>query len=196
MLSYSEMVPFLLSGLGLSYLLPWPRSGGWPGIRRTIIERVRQAGPAAVLTLLLTNGEWLRLPKAIALQMHVLAGGPNDWRWWEYPAHALGLRSGFGEGAAWYFSTAGLALLPGLAAVVLWLASIRDGRWRHGAWRTGVRWAGLWPLAGLVILYTVAFLIFRYLYSSPWPDRPGVRHFVGQTYYQARLSHWSSLPWL
>ena len=187
-LCYSEMAPFLLAGLGLSYLLPWPGQASGQTIRSQLWGRGRQAGKLAGLTLLLTNLEWVRLFHAIRFQMHLVPGGPVDWRWWEFPAHALGFRSA--DGNPGYYAVAGLAVLPALVATIL-LAVWLQGRQppRPGL---GPRWIALWPTAGVTLVYAAAFVAFRYLMHSPWPDRPGLRHLVGQTFLQLRVTHWSS----
>jgi hypothetical protein len=193
-LSYSEITPFLAAGTALSYLFPWPKAGDRPGVREQFIARGKQAGKLAALTMLLTNLEWARIPTAIAFQLHVVPGGPVDWRWWEFPAHALGLRSGVGDGVPWYWMSVGMGMLPALAVVALYVGGVQMRSRRGRAWRP--RWAALWPVMGFALLFVPAFVFFRYVAHSPWPDRPGLRHLVGQTFYQIRLGHWSSLSLL
>jgi hypothetical protein len=188
--SYSEQMPFLVCTIGLSYLLPWQ------SFRAAVPEtwrrhRARLIALACWLALLV-NVEWYRSIKGILLQMSV-PGAPVYWNWWDFPAHALGLKSGIVDGEAWFFTIPGIRwLLMGVLVGSLLVAPVWWSKIRRPL--RAARWSTLGPVAILMGLFTLAFVYFRYAVPSPLPDAPGNPvHLVGRTFSQFKLSNWSSL---
>lgn len=189
---YSEAAPFLIAAMGLSYLLPWP--GDQAAWRQRLFAGLTLAG----LVFAFVNAEWLRIARALRSQSGALVGNPVAWQWWVFPAHALGIKTGIWENGRWaWHRLQPHPHLPAFLAVTaaLWLLS-RD--WRRG--KTGLRasksagFAPLLPTAGLIALFAVAFIYFRYLAKDPWPAglgdwAPG----KGQSWNQFKLSNWASL---
>ncbi len=191
---YSEFSPFLALVWMGSYLLAPP----WPGSFGELRARLTQFWPAALLTLLLLNGELLRVWTALREQVGVIAGGPVPWPPWKFLAHALGLHTSKIETVDWWWQVQPwrvLLALPPVTAFCLALGGARR-RGRVAAFPLAPRFRprALLPAALLCALCALAFLWFRYGAANPWQrEIPGRAAGVGQSWNQFKLSHWASL---
>ena len=195
---YWDLLPLEGPALGMTYLLPWP---GWkaPGWRRIW----GRAWVPALSCLLLVNLEWLRAIPGILGNVKAVVANPVPWQLWDFPAHALGLKSSVWEGSRWIWHDASpLQLLGGCVGVMVWLTvmrfSLRSRRLRR--WTPSRRWVRGWqatPLLAAAVWVTMSgllFVYFRYFVASPWrmyndtiwPDG------IGQSWSQYKLTIWAS----
>ncbi len=187
---YSEFSPFLVTGLLLAILIPWPSDA----VARR--RRWRLTWPAATALLVLVNLEWFRLAKSLPESAGIVAGKPFAWMWLRFPAHAIGLAAGESR-APW----PGVALTPSawgywafavlLTGGFIWLMH----RTRPTPVRLPVlRHLPLAPLWILLALAAIAFACFRYVASNPWQFDPAIGSpATGQSWHQFKLSNWISL---
>ena len=196
---YWDLLPLEGPALGLTYLLPWP---GWNTADwRKIWVRTRAL---AVSCLLLVNLEWLRAVPGVLGNIKAVVANPVAWQVWDFPAHALGLKSSVWEGSGWSWRGAShLQLLGGCVGVMTWLAimtfSLRS-RWLH-RWTLSRRWVQRWRVAPLVpamvwvAISGMLFMYFRYFVASPWRMRNDTiwPDGIGQSWSQYKLTIWASL---
>jgi hypothetical protein len=169
--SYSEIVPFVVAGIGLG--------GLWFAVRRRAWRAVIVFGTAvAVLTALLCNFELLRTYASLRLQAGAVVGSPVDWSVVGFAGHALGLHGGAWE--SWRLSV--LGAIWGAALIVLLLTAFRSTRW--DSFRSTA--ALMIPTVALLLCFGIAFMYFRYAVASPFPVGRG------QSWSQFKLTDWAS----
>ena len=191
---YWDLLPLVGPALGMTYLFPRP---GW----RKIWAR---AWVPALSCLLLVNLEWLRAIPGILGNIKAVVANPVPWQVWDFPAHALGLKSSVWESSRWVWHDASpFQLLGGYLSVMAWLAimtfSLRS-RWLH-RWTLSRRWVQRWRIAPLVpamvwvAISGMLFMYFRYFVASPWRMRNDTiwPDGIGQSWSQYKLTIWASL---
>ena len=197
---YWDLLPLEGPALACTYLWPWPGrdSHQWR-------SAWRQAWSPALTCLLLVNAEWIRAVKGILNNLTMVVANPVNWQVWEFPLHALGLKSSVWDGSRW-IAAAPLSLWLGCLPLVVWLAVMAGSqfpaRWRHWLRNPArlARWHGgaVTPAAVWVLLTTGLFIRFRYFVRSPWHDHPDPAwpDGVGQSWSQYKLTIWASFAFI
>lgn len=195
---YWDLLPLAGPALASAYLIPWPghSAPAW----RVVWARV---WPPALTCLLLANVEWLHAVPGLVGNVSAVVANPVAWHIWDFPAHALGLKSSVWENGQWITQDPGkFVLIWGCAAVLGWLALLaaslsrrRLRRWlqtpgESPKWRVG-------PLVPVIVwLGLTALLIihFRYFVASPWREYNETRwpDGIGQSWSQYKLTIWAS----
>ena len=173
--AYSEILPLLGTTLAIWFMIitlisTRHRKGRW----------LITGSVFVLFTVVLWNGEIIRIMRSLKIQSMSLAGWPVPWTNVEFYSHAAGLRSGSMDGDSWAFPSPMLGYLLFVITILLivkaLIACIYDSKYRRG-------FLGIGAYSTLCLF---AFLYFRYVVVSPWHTG------TGQTWHQYKISNWVS----
>ncbi len=196
---YWDLLPLEGPALALTYLVPWP--GGTLAAWRQAWARARVP---LLTSVLLVNLEWWRAIPRILVHTHLVVANPVRWEAWEFPAHALGLKSSVWERGLWITQDTHRYLLPLGCAWVLAFLAVMLGLQRQAGWRRWMQAPQQWvlrrrltlmPALGWIGLTVGLIGYFRYGVPSPWREHndTGFPDGIGQSWSQYKLTTWASL---
>lgn len=174
--AYSEMVLFLICALLMCI--------GFSARTKTRKRHVALfAGSIAAVSAILLNFEIIRAIAAVSSQSKAVVGSVVEWPFLGFLAHSLGIHGGAWDPFTWsrlrWYKPEFLTGLSCLIALCLMLAKSRKllvaGR--------GTR--AMTPIAAVLLLFSIAFLYFRYVVPSPFPTG------TGQSWSQFKLTDWA-----
>lgn len=169
--SYSEIAPFVT----IASLV----SGGVLFVRFDAHNRKKLIMICVSFLLycvVLLNSELPRAIRSIISQSGAIVGGPINWSICDFLGHVFGLHAGAWDADAWFFNSKPVSI--GLLFVIL-------GSFVPLAKKLCSKKAyALIPCASYILVSIIAFCLFRYAVTSPWPVG------VGQSWSQFKVSQW------